>query len=198
MSDAAAALVAATRLFLQRHEEALASGDPARGVEACQGLLEALEATLPEEIGRVPASSERHAIARVVLDRRVSELEGLALQLKLAFHQLEARHVDVMRLVALLTATRRQLRALQAALDLWGAEHGAPPAPEPPALEALRAAREALNAGCADAAREALLVALRREHKEAPSAVSGARDLLGAWHALDEAETLLRRPPTPG
>lgn len=194
-ASAAQAVVDATRLFLARHEEALASGEPRRGIEACEGLLEALESTLPTEVGAVPASTERHAIARVTLERRISELEGLALQLKLGFHQLETRNVDVLRLVALLTATRRQIRALQIALELWAAEHGATVPQEPPAFEALRAARESLVAGCASAAREALVVALGRAGKDVPSAVRDARDLLGAWHALDEAEALLRKLP---
>jgi hypothetical protein len=192
MSSDAASLVDAMHLFLARHEEALASGEPARGMEACEGLVEALATTLPDEIGRLPDATPRHATARVVLERRVAELEGLAMQLKLAFHQLEERNVDVMRLVALLTATRRQIRALQSTLELWAAEHGAPAAREPPASEAMRAAREALAAGCAAAARAALRDALRRAGKAHD--VGEGDDLVTAWRALDEVEVVLRPP----
>jgi hypothetical protein len=179
-------------MFLARHEEALAAGDPARGVEACEGLVEGLSRTLPDELATVPDATPRQATARAVLDRRVAELEGLAMQLKLAFHQLEEETVDVLRLVALLTATRRQIRALQGTLELWGAEHGAPPPHEPPASEAMRAAREALAAGCAAAAREALRVALRRAGRSAD--VGSGEDLVGAWRALDEVDAVLKRP----
>lgn len=152
VSDARA-LLDATRLFLARHEQALASGDPARGIEACEGLLEALDATLPQEVARVGGSEE----ARAVLARRVSELEGLAMQLKLHYHALQERNVDVLRLVALLTATRRSIRALQIALAHWAG------APEPhDALDAVRAARECLHADAPDAAAAALRHALAR------------------------------------
>lgn len=192
MSEAQA-LVEATRLFLARHEQALASGDPARGIEACEGLIEALGETLPSEIARVRDAGERHAIARGVLERRIAELEGLALQLKLAFHQLEEQRVDVLRLVALLTATRRQVRALEQALALWAREHGGAEPIEPDAAEAMRAAREALAAGCAEAAREAIRVAMRRAGKTLD--VGEGDDLVTAWAALDEATLLLARPP---
>ncbi|HVM45673.1 MAG TPA: hypothetical protein VM582_07030 [Candidatus Thermoplasmatota archaeon] len=201
----AIALLDATRLFLRRHEEALASGDPGRGLEACEGLVEALGETLPRELAGVADATARHAEARAVADRRIAELEGLALQLKLALHQL-AEHgpdararasperqggpVDVLRLVALLTATRRQLRALEQALALWAAAHGAPAPSEPPASEALRAAREALAAGCAEAASEALAAAARRVGIAAPARTS---DLVEAWRALDELSATIER-----
>lgn len=184
MSEAEA-LLQATRLFLRRHEEALASGDPGRGLAACEGLVEALGETLPRETGGFPPTR-----ADPVLARRMSELEGLALQLKLAFAQLEERSVDVLRLVALLTATRRQLRALDQALALWAAEHGAPAPPPPPAVEALRAAREALGAGCAEAASAALAEAAARAEVPAPAST---RDLVEAWRALDELSAAIER-----
>ena len=190
-TDAAAALADATRLFLRRHEEALASGDPARGMDACDGLIAATEGTLPAELARVHDQTAAHADARLVLDRRVSELEGLARQLKLAFHQLAQREVDVLRLVALLTATRRQLRALQLSLDLWAHAHGAPAPETPPAFEAVRAAREALVAGCAEAARAATADAASRAGVAMPT--SGAEGLVGAWRALDEVELAIHR-----
>jgi len=186
-------LVDATRMFLARHEQALASGDPARGIEAGEGLIEALGETLPEELAGVRDTTPRHALARGVLERRVSELEGLAMQLKLAFHQLEEQKVDALRLVALLTATRRQIRALQQALDLWAHEHGAAAMREPDAGDAMRAAREALVAGCALAAREAMRVALVRAGRSAD--VGAGPDLLSAWSALDEVTSSLARPP---
>ena len=207
MSDAQA-LVDATRLFLRRHEEALASGEPARAIAACEGIVEALGETMPAELARVPASTQRHAAARMVLDRRMSELEGLAMQLKLAFVQLEGRDpdgrartssdrqggpVDVLRLVALLTAARRQLRALQQTLELWAAEHGSTPPNEPPAHEALRAAREALLAGCADAASAAIVAAARRGGIPPPPPIS---DLIDAWRALDEVGVAIERKLT--
>ncbi|HET6405619.1 MAG TPA: hypothetical protein VFH78_13330 [Candidatus Thermoplasmatota archaeon] len=189
----AQALVDATRLFLRRHEEALSAGDPERGIAACEGIVEALGDTLPAELSRVRDASARHAAARMVLERRMSELEGLALQLKLAFHQLHERNVDVLRLVALLTAARRQLRALQQALELWGVEHGATASPEPAPAEALRAAREALLAGCADAASAAIVAAARRAGVEAPSLTT---DLIDAWRALDETSLAIERKLT--
>ena len=179
----AQALVDATRLFLRRHEEALAAGEPARGIEACEGLVEALGETMPTEIARIRDTTPRHADARAVLERRMTEMEGLAMQLKLAFVQLEERNVDVLRLVALLTAARRQLRALGQALELWAAEHGAAPPSEPPAVDALRAAREALIAGCAEAASAAVVVAARRGGVAEPAM---SNDLISAWRALDE------------
>lgn len=191
MSADAQALLDATRLFLARHEEALASGDPTRSISACEGLIEALGETLPGEIGRAAGGAPRQREARDVLMRRISEVEGLAMQLKLGFHQVEAGTVDVMRLVALLTATRRQLRALRQTLELWGVEHGAAPPQELPAMDALRAAREALAAGCAAAAREALKVALRRAGESAD--VGTGDDLVSAWRALDDVDALLKR-----
>lgn len=186
-------LVEAMRLFLARHEEALASGDPSRGMDAADGLVAALADTLPGELARVEHATERHKLARGVLERRMSELEGLARQLKLGYHQLEERNVDVLRLVALLTATRRQIRALQQTLELWAAEHGAassaPPSPHA-AFDAVRAAREALGAGCADAAREALAEAARRSGIEAPARIA---DLLEGWAALDDVERAIHR-----
>lgn len=189
MSDVES-LLDATRLFLRRHEEALASGDPARGLDACDGLIEVIESTLPGELARRADATPRHAEARMVLDRRLSEVEGLARQLKLAFHQLQERNVDVLRLVALLTATRRQLRALEMALDLWAAEHAGPTPRAPPALDALRAAREALVAGCAAAAREAIAEAAARAGVPPPAP---AQDLVAAWRALDETEMAIHR-----
>jgi len=185
-----AALVDAMRLFLGRHEEALASGDPARGIEACDGILAAIESTLPAEMARAPDATVRHTEARLVLERRLTELEGLARQLKLSYHQLAERSVDVLRFVALLTAARRQLRAVESTLVLWAAEHGAGAPPTPPASEALRAAREALTAGCADAAREALAEAARRAEVPPPRE---ARDLVAAWRALDELAAGIER-----
>lgn len=171
MSDARA-LVDATRLFLARHEEALASGDPGRGIDACEGLIEAMGETLPAEIARVGGDEE----ARVVLARRTSELEGLAMQLKLHYHGLQDRNVDVLRLVALLTATRRSLRALQQTLALWAEA----PAPRADALDALRAARECLLADAPDAAATALRHALRRALAD-PLGEAGAATALDRW-----------------
>lgn len=159
MSDAQA-LLDATRLFLRRHEEALASGDPRRGHEACSGLVEALTATLPAEIGGVPAGDAREAMARAALEKRMSEVEGLAMQLRLAFEGLERREVDVLRLVALLTALRRGLRSLEQTLGFWAREHGAAYAPTFAAFDAIRAARECLLANVPPAAAAALRVAL--------------------------------------
>ena len=195
MSDAAnaQALVDATRLFLRRHEEALAAGEPAQGIEACEGIVEALGETLPAELARVHDTTPRHAEARMVLERRMTEMEGLAMQLKLAFVQLDERSVDVLRLVALLTAARRQLRALGQALELWAAEHGAPSPAEPPAADALRAAREALIAGCAEAASAAILAAARRGGVPAPSPTA---DLVEGWRALDEVGLAIEKKVT--
>jgi hypothetical protein len=160
MSDVSS-LLEATRLFLRRHEEALASGEPLRGHEACTGLLEAIERTLPDEIAGFPDGDAREALARAVLLKRMSEVEGLALQLRLAFDGLAKREVDVLRLVALLTALRRTLRALDQALGLWAHEHGAPRAASVGAFDAIRAARECLLAGVPQAAAIALAPALR-------------------------------------
>lgn len=183
-----AALVDAMRLFLQRHEEALASGEPARGVEACEGIVEALGETLPRETARLGPTR-----ADAVLARRTSELEGLAMQLKLAFVQLERKSVDVLRLVALLTATRRQIRALSQALALWAEEHGARAPLEETADDAMRAAREALLAGCADAASAAIAEAARRAGVATPPP---SADMLDAWAALDETSEAIERKRT--
>lgn len=155
-------------MFLRATEQALASGDPERGLDACEGIRMAVEETLPQETARLaaeepPADAAREEEARRVLDKRLAETLGLSLQMRLAWEQLAQRKGDALRLVALLTATRRQLRALSGALDLWAVAMGAQEAAEEgDAMDALRAAREALVAGVPEAAPLALAAALRR------------------------------------
>lgn len=161
MSADAQALLDATQLFLRRHEQALASGDPRRAHEACAGLLDAIGATLPDEIGRIAGASERQQMARAVLEKRMSEAEGLAMQLRLALEGLDKRETDVLRLVALLTALRRTLRALEQTLGAFAREHGASHEARADTFDLLRAAREALLAQAPRAAVAALGPALR-------------------------------------
>lgn len=162
----ASALLDATRLFLARHEEALASGDPGRALEACEGLLAAVQGTLPDETQRLrdesPAADADHEEqAYAVLQRRLSETEGLVLHLQTAFRALESREVDVLRLVALLTAVRRSLRGVGMALELWAADHGESAPSHVMPLEATRAARECLLANVPEAAAAPLRRALQ-------------------------------------
>jgi hypothetical protein len=110
-AGAVAELADATRLFVSRHEEALLSAEPARLVEACDGMHRGLCGTLSEEAGRLhnalratrpslpPASPatvadalrrvragdalEREAWAFAALAKRLAEAEGALLHLRL-------------------------------------------------------------------------------------------------------------------
>jgi hypothetical protein len=209
MPSPASDLASATRLFLARHGDALASGEGARTLEACEGLLAALGETLPEEIAAVrgaavpepaspglvsllsPSPREREAWAHASLTRRMAEGEGILLQLQLALRNLESGEGDAFRLVALITAGRTVLRGLEQAMIQWtdavAALAGAPPEPASPApaWAGIRAAREALLAGAPDAAAPALRRALRAG-LAAPLRLApfeGAEDALAAWRA---------------
>ena len=112
-AGAVAELVDATRLFIARHEEALLSADPARLVEACDGLHRGLCSTLSAEAGalhnalratrpappaapapgpafadalrRVQAgdAAEQEAWAFAAVAKRLAEAEGALLHLRL-------------------------------------------------------------------------------------------------------------------
>lgn len=106
----AAALLDATRLFVRRHDEALGSAQPARILEAVEGLHKGLAGTLAAEaarvhdgvlsLGRTPPRTpgqlaqslerfasgdafEREAWAYTALAKRVAESEGALLHLRL-------------------------------------------------------------------------------------------------------------------
>lgn len=186
----ASALLDATRLFLARHEEALASGDPARALDACEGLLAAVQETLPAEARRLreespPADADHEEQAFAVLERRLAETEGLVLHLQTAFRALEAREVDVLRLVALLTAVRRSLRGVGMALELWAADHGEAAPTHVMPFEATRAARECLLANVPEAAAPPLRRALRAALAMPVGlpAASSVEEALAAWAA---------------
>jgi len=209
MPSPAAELAAATHLFLRRHEEALASGDGARTREAVEGLLAALESTLPAEVDAIRSAAlaapsgvpplarlstrdppEREAWAHAVLRKRMDEAEGLLLQARLALQNMEAgRGGDAFRFVALLTALRSVLRGLARALASWrdalGACVGEPAAALEPAsaFALLRAAREALLAGAPEAATPALRAAL----------VAGLAAPVGAATSVAAARTAWER-----
>ncbi|GEM_PF-5830433 len=224
MTSPASELAAATRLFLDRHAEALSSGEGARTLEAVDGLLAALGETLPAEIAAArqgageapdlaalahPSAVQREAWAHASLAKRMAESEGILLQLQLALRNLESGHGDAFRLVALITAARTVLRGLEQALAQWAdAIEGAPAASPPaPAWAGLRAAREALLAG----APEAVAPALRRPFRSVAWAASPeeratlesalaqeTHDPVVGWALVDMVESLLHRARTKG
>lgn len=232
MSSPAADLASATRLFLARHAEALASGDGARTLEAVDGLLAALEETLPAEVAAArrvgvrtppapdlaalaaPEPAQREAWAHAVLTRRVSEYEGILLQLQLALRNLQAGQGDAFRLVALITAARTVLRGLEQAVAQWAeAVEGAPAQTSAePGWAGVRAAREALLAGAPEAVAPALRRAFRSvawaaapEEKAALEAALAQEsgDPVVGWALVDAIEALsakaatMRRPTPP-
>jgi hypothetical protein len=78
---AVAELVDATRLFVSRHEEALLSADPARLVEACDGMHKGLCGTLSEEAGRLhnalrAARSPPPPVSPATLPEALARLRG--------------------------------------------------------------------------------------------------------------------------
>ncbi|HEX2022860.1 MAG TPA: hypothetical protein VHH36_09095, partial [Candidatus Thermoplasmatota archaeon] len=104
------ALLDATRLFVDRHHEALVSGAPPRVLEACEGLHQGLCTTLAAQagaihnevlaLGRTPPRTpgrlapalarlasgdafEREAWAFSALAKRLAESEGALLHLRL-------------------------------------------------------------------------------------------------------------------
>lgn len=187
-------VVRAVELVLARHEEALATLRPPRMREATEGLLRLVEDELPAALD---AGGEDRA--RDVVDRRLSEAEGLLLQLRLALHAPLETLEAAARLAALLGALRRALDALRAALRLHAGIEGH--APMPHAL--LDAARACLRAGAPEAAAPALgrALALGLGAPLGLEADASAADALDAWRAraaaprfdLDEAARVAAR-----
>ena len=176
-----------TDMFLRRMDEALASGDPRQIGLAADELVEAAATTLPaalveadEALAPAGAGAVTPSLRREALGRRVRELDGLARQLSLAVTRGEQGKPDLFRLVALVTATRKQLGLVRRLLVTWAG--GRPLSAD--ALSALRVAREALSAGLVAAglaaADHALYVGLTARLDLAPDA-AGATAALARW-----------------
>lgn len=144
-------LVDATLLFLDRHEEALHGGVPARALEACDSLHSGLCTTLAQQVGAAhnelggtsivePAAArafverlpriatdarEHEAWAMASLRKRMAEAEGVLLHLRLTLSKGSADGPALgaytRRLHAEANAATRTLDALRGALHDWAA-----------------------------------------------------------------------------
>ena len=215
LADDAGELASATRLFAQRHEEALLSGDPKRVTEACDGLHHGVCATLATEMARLHrgvamdgalpsvhelragAPGAREAWAYASATKRLAETEGVLMHLKLTL----AKGADGpagglwwRRLVGESVLAARCSSALVASVDAWAAALGAHvPTRQATARDALRAARETLLLGVPQAAIPALRLALAELPREKAAEMSAALDAAGAdvveaWRWLDVIE----------
>lgn len=204
-------LVDATLLFLQRGEEALASGVPGRALDACNELHIGICSTLAQQAGAVHNAvggrSAREHEALDVLRKRMAETEGALLHLRLTLQRGSADGPALgpyMRRMYVETITAiRCLDALRACFLLWAeaAAPGAGAVPRegsnrravPTARDCLRAAREALAADVPQASAPLLREAMRRAGARDPEVERelshAGEDAVRAWRTLDRVES---------